>query len=295
MTRALVTLNWIILFSVFVSEAGATRDLPPPNASSIHTFPDERIGLHFAKDGQHYYAFFFEPQFSSPPGLPNTDIPLAFRFQGPKGTQLVNAREIATIKAGPTAGMATVTLRNGSSVSVRHETISIWDCRQGSHDNLCSPLQDTMAYPENFVSHFSMSEFVILSADEIAVDIDDAYQSDLKLLSDAPKIEARAAEESQHAREASQRANEASRAAEMQRRDASINAERAKQEAANAALVNQFRQQPIGSTLFCSTEPHWNREPGDAVDRQRFLCHLAGQPDFPPVMGAALLTSGCGL
>jgi hypothetical protein len=31
---------------------------------------------------------------------------------------------------------------------------------------------------------------------------------------------------------------------------------------------------------------------GDAVDRHRFECHLAGQPSLPPIAGATLLTTG---
>jgi hypothetical protein len=61
---------------------------------------------------------------------------------------------------------------------------------------------------------------------------------------------------------------------------------------ANAMLVSQMGRQPVGSTLFCSSDPDWPRAPGDAVDRQSLVCHLVGKPNVPPMMGAALLTSG---
>jgi hypothetical protein len=83
-------------------------------------------------------------------------------------------------------------------------------------------------------------------------------------------------------RQAEQHNNELQRAAREQTRLA--------QE--QATLINQMGQQPIGSILFCSTDPHWLRAPGDAVDRQSLVCHLTGKPNFPPLMGAALLTSG---
>jgi hypothetical protein len=60
----------------------------------------------------------------------------------------------------------------------------------------------------------------------------------------------------------------------------------------NAASMSQLGQQPAGSTLFCGTDPHWPRSPGDAVDRQNLLCHLVGKQNMPPLAGAALLTSG---
>lgn len=292
MKSASVTLKFVILFSVFVLDACATRAIPPPNVSSIHTFPDERIALHFAINGQHYYAFFFDLQFTSPPLSPNADMPLAFRFKGPAGTKVVNAHELARIKAGPTAGMATVTLRDGTSVSVRRETISIWYCPLKLHD-ICYSLEDlTPPLPpqawvfqepisDQYANHVSMSYPKIMSADEMSVDIDDAYQSDLELLADAKKNYAKA--------------SEPSRVANIQRTEALIKAQRAEQDAlrdANATLIKQIGQEPIGSTLFCSTDPHWPRAPGDAVDRQSFLCHLAGKPNLPPLMGAALLTSG---
>jgi hypothetical protein len=61
---------------------------------------------------------------------------------------------------------------------------------------------------------------------------------------------------------------------------------------ATATLVNQMGRQPVGSTLFCRSDPSWPRTPGDAVDRQSLVCHLVGKPDVPPMMGAALLTGG---
>jgi hypothetical protein len=292
MKSALVTLKVVILFSVCVLEACVTRAIPPPNVSSIHTFPDERIALHFAINGQYYYAFFFDLQITSPPLSPNTDMPLAFRFKGPAGTKVVNAHELASIKAGPAAGVATVTLRDGSSVSVRRETISVWYCPRKLHD-ICDSLEGlSPPFPpqawvyrdpirDPYTNPVWMSYPKIMSADEMFVDIDDAYQRDLELLSDAKKNYVIA--------------SQASQVANIQRKEALIEAQRAEQGArrdANAALINQLGQEPIGAMLFCSTEPDWPRHPGDAVDRQSLVCHLAGKSNCPPLMGAALLTSG---
>jgi hypothetical protein len=98
---------------------------------------------------------------------------------------------------------------------------------------------------------------------------------------------------------AQQETNRAARAAALvqakeQADDVANRAKQAQNEAAiaNAMLIKQMGLQPIGSTLFCNTDPHWPRSPGDAVDRLNLVCHLVGKQNVQPIMGAALLTSG---
>jgi hypothetical protein len=98
---------------------------------------------------------------------------------------------------------------------------------------------------------------------------------------------------------AQQQSNKEGRAAAVvqAKEEAAAIAQRAKQAAdaaaiANVTLIKEMGRQPTGSTLFCGTAPDWYRAPGDAIDRQSLVCHLTGKPNLPPMMGAALLTSG---
>jgi hypothetical protein len=70
--------------------------------------------------------------------------------------------------------------------------------------------------------------------------------------------------------------------------------QRAAREAEQARIERQVASEPVGSLLFCVTDPKWMHEVGAtiALDRQRFECHLVGKPNLPPIDGATLLTTG---
>jgi hypothetical protein len=95
--------------------------------------------------------------------------------------------------------------------------------------------------------------------------------------------------------QANREAHAAALAQAREQADAAANRAKQAQSAAviaSVTLINQMGQQPVGSTLFCSTDPQWPRSPGEAVDRQNLVCHLVGKQNVQPMMGAALLTSG---
>jgi hypothetical protein len=58
------------------------------------------------------------------------------------------------------------------------------------------------------------------------------------------------------------------------------------------AVQSTLQQQPQGATLFCQTDDKWPRASGDSLDRQRLLCHLAGQSDIGLIMGSWLISNG---
>jgi hypothetical protein len=58
------------------------------------------------------------------------------------------------------------------------------------------------------------------------------------------------------------------------------------------AVQSTLQQQPQGATLFCQTDDKWPRATGDSLDRQRLVCHLAGQSNIGPIMGSWLISNG---
>jgi hypothetical protein len=58
------------------------------------------------------------------------------------------------------------------------------------------------------------------------------------------------------------------------------------------AVQGNLQQQPQSTTLFCQTDDKWPRATGDSLDRQRLVCHLAGQPNLGPIMGSWLISNG---
>lgn len=69
-------------------------------------------------------------------------------------------------------------------------------------------------------------------------------------------------------------------------------AEQNAEAARTLAVQGALQQQPQGATLFCQTDDKWPRATGDSLDRQRLVCHLAGQPNLGPIMGSWLISSG---